>query len=120
MVKSIVHHLGLGDQIMLNGMVRYFAEKDNVIIFAQRKHAESVQFMYRDIADKVEIILVDSTNPREIWSQVKGDVIPLATYGIHDENWKFMTQGQGNLMTNWAHGVYIQAGINPQIHVLKV
>ncbi len=53
MVKTIVHHLGLGDQIMLNGMVRYFTEKENVVIFAQRKHAESVQFMYRDIADKV-------------------------------------------------------------------
>jgi hypothetical protein len=47
MVKTIVHHLGLGDQIMLNGMVRYFAEKENVVIFAQRKHAESVQFMIK-------------------------------------------------------------------------
>jgi len=99
MVKTIVHHLGLGDQIMLNGMVRYFAEKDTVVIFAQRKHAESVQFMYRDIADKVEIILVDTTHPQEVWSQVKGDVIPLATYGLQDENWKFMTQGQGSLMS---------------------
>ena len=69
---------------------------------------------YRDISDKVELILVDNTNPQEIWSKVKGDVIPLATYGIDDNGWKFMTQGQGSVMTNWAHGVYIQAGVNPK------
>ena len=103
MVKTIVHHLGLGDQIMLNGMVRHFAETDNVAIFVKRCHEESVRFMYRDIADKVELILVDNTNAPEIWSKVKGDVIPLATYGIDDNGWKFMTQGQGSVMTNWAH-----------------
>ena len=103
MVKTIVHHLGLGDQIMLNGMVRHFAETDNVVIFVKRCHEESVRFMYRDIADKVELILVDNTNAQEIWSKVKGDVIPLATYGIDDNGWKFMTQGQGSVMTNWAH-----------------
>ena len=114
MVKTIVHHLGLGDQIMLNGMVRHFAETDDVVIFAKRCHEESVRFMYRDIQDKVEILLVDSTHPREIWSRVKGDVIPLATYGMDDKSWAFMTQGDGSVMTNWAHGVYIQAGINPK------
>ena len=38
MVKTILHHLGLGDQIMLNGMVRHFAKTDNVVIFAKRCH----------------------------------------------------------------------------------
>ena len=114
MVKTILHHLGLGDQIMLNGMVRHFAETDNVVIFAKRCHEESVRFMYRDIQDRVEIILLDTTNPNEIWSKVKGDVIPLATYGMDDKSWEFMTQGSGNVMSTWAHGVYIQAGINPK------
>ena len=114
MVKTILHYLGLGDQIMLNGMVRHFAETDTVRIFVKRCHEESVRFMYRDIADKVELILVDTTNPREIWSQAKGDIIPLATYGMDDKSWEFMTQGQGSIMTNWAHGVYVQAGVNPK------
>jgi hypothetical protein len=95
-------------------MVRHFAETDNVVIFAKRCHEESVRFMYRDIQDRVEIILLDTTNPNEIWSKVKGDVIPLATYGMDDKSWEFMTQGSGNVMSNWAHGVYIQAGINPK------
>ena len=114
MVKTILHHLGLGDQIMLNGMVRHFAETDNVAIVVKRCHEESVRFMYRDIADKVELILVDNTNPREIWSKVKGEVVALATYGIDDNGWKFMVEGPGSVMSNWAHGVYIQAGVNPK------
>jgi len=48
-VKTILHHLGLGDQIMLNGMVRHFAETDTVRIFVKRCHEESVRFMYRDM-----------------------------------------------------------------------
>ena len=36
---TILHHLGLGDAIMLNGMVRHFAEKEDVIIFV-KKHQE--------------------------------------------------------------------------------
>lgn len=117
MVKTIVHHLGLGDHIMLNGMVRHFAEKEKVNIIVKRCHEDSVRFMYKDIQDRVNIVFVDSTNPNEIWSKVRsvgGEVLPLATYGIHEENWKFMTEGEGKMMTNWAHGVYIQAGVNPQ------
>ena len=114
MVKTIIHHLGLGDQIMLNGMVRHFAETDNVRIFAKRCHEESVRFMYRDISDKVELILLDTLDGEEIHPHLKGEIIPLATYGMNDTNWHFMTQGDGSIMSNWAHGVYIQAGINPK------
>jgi hypothetical protein len=122
MVKTIVHHLGLGDHIMLNGMVRHFAENEKVNIVVRRCHEESVRFMYKDIEDKIELILVDSSHPHEVWSKVYsigGDVLPLATYGMHEDNWKFMTEGPGKEMTNWAHGVYIQAGINPMYMYTK-
>ena len=122
MIKTIVHHLGLGDHIMLNGMVRHFAETEIVNIIVKRCHEESVRFMYRDIPDKVKLILVDTTNPQEIWSKVHstgGDILPLATYGMHEDNWKFMTEGPGKEMTNWAHGVYIQAGVNPMYMYTK-
>jgi hypothetical protein len=33
---------------------------------------------------------------------------------MDDKSWEFMTQGQGSVMTNWAHGVYVQAGVNPK------
>lgn len=49
MVKTILHHLGLGDQIMLNGMVQHFAKTDNVVIFAKRCHEESVRDKSREL-----------------------------------------------------------------------
>lgn len=115
----ILHHLGLGDQIMLNGMVRHFAEiHPNVHIVVKNCHKDSVEFMYRDL-DNVKYVYVENTNPREIWGKVKlisdCTVLPLATYGVPDNIWKFFTQTQqGNAFTNWAHGVYMQAGLNPK------
>ena len=77
---TILHHLGLGDAIMLNGMVRHFAEDEEVCIFVQKHHLESVQFMYRDIRDRVKIKTLNTVDPREMRSQVEGKVLPLATF----------------------------------------
>ena len=107
---TILHHLGLGDQIMLNGMVRHFAEKEHVYLICKNCHEESVKFMYRDICDQVTLILVENTNPHEIHAKLpKGSrILPLATYGMENNVWENFTQ-----VTNWAHGVYLQAKVNP-------
>jgi len=107
---TILHHLGLGDQIMLNGMVRHFAETNHVNLFIKNTHEESVKFMYRDICDKVTLIPLDSTNPNEIRSKIpiNSKVIPLATYGMNDVMWSSYTNS-----VNWAHGIYLQAKVNP-------
>ena len=107
---TILHHLGLGDQIMLNGMVRHFAEKEHVYLMCKNCHEESVKFMYRDICDQVTLILVENTNPHEIHTKLpKGSrILPLATYGMENNVWENFTQA-----TNWAHGVYLQAKVNP-------
>lgn len=45
----IHHHLGLGDTIECNGMIRHFAEIYNHIdIFAKSNYFETIKFMYRD------------------------------------------------------------------------
>jgi len=111
---TILHHLGLGDAIMLNGMVRHFAEDEHVCIFVQKHHLESVQFMYRDIEDRVKIKVVNTTNAQEMWSQVEGKVLPLATYRLPIDVWKYIMEGPPTEMVNWAHSVYIQAGIPPK------
>lgn len=107
---TIIHHLGLGDQIMLNGMVRHFAEVRKVNIFVKNCHEESVRFMYRDIEHKVNLILLDTTEPGEIREKLPIDshILPLATYAMENESWHIYAK-----MTNWAHGVYLQAGVNP-------
>lgn len=110
---TILHHLGLGDAIMLNGMVRHFAEKDDVCIFIQKQHEDSVRFMYRDLTN-IKIKLLNSTNAQEMWSQVEGQILPLATYKLPNQHWDFATNGPLSEMVNWAHSIYIQAGIPPK------
>jgi len=109
---TILHHLGLGDQIMLNGMVRHFTENENVNvnIFVKQNHEKSVEFMYKDIRDRVNIIPLDNVNPSYIRSKIPKEsrVLPLATYGMNDATWNVYTSA-----TNWAHGVYLQAKVNP-------
>lgn len=52
----IYHHLGLGDHILCNGIVRSYAEKyDKVFLFSKIHNANNVAYMYRD-NPKIKII----------------------------------------------------------------
>lgn len=43
------HHLGLGDHILCNALVRHFADSHGTLgLFVRRRYLESVRFMYRD------------------------------------------------------------------------
>lgn len=44
----IYHHLGLGDHIICNGLVRHFAETDKTALLCKTKNVNNVKFMYRD------------------------------------------------------------------------
>lgn len=118
----IVHHLGLGDQLMLNGMVRHLAEMDDVAVIVIKPHKESVEFMYRDIP-RVKVLVIDDTSPKSIFEAAQStgyEVLPLATYSLDVEFWKLMCHNNGDSkmgpvnprITNWCHAVYNQAGVN--------
>lgn len=52
----IFHHLGLGDHIICNGMVRHFAEMHTKInLFCHDHYKTHIDYMFRD-ADNIEII----------------------------------------------------------------
>ncbi len=57
MTKTILlHHLGLGDHFICNGMVREYCKKrDRVAIFSLPRNYASVSFMFRDVPN-LEII----------------------------------------------------------------
>lgn len=58
---AIYHHLGLGDAIECNGMVRHYAETyDLVDIFAKKQYFDSCKFMYRD-NNKININKIDGS-----------------------------------------------------------
>ena len=45
----IYHHLGVGDSLFCNGLVRHFAETyDKVYVFCFPHNLEKVSYMYRD------------------------------------------------------------------------
>lgn len=49
-MKYIYHHLGLGDHIICNGLVRFFYQTHNQLkLFCKPHNFESVKFMYRDL-----------------------------------------------------------------------
>ena len=55
----IYTHLGLGDQIICNAIIRFFENRYGpVFTFAKTNNVESVQFMFRDIA--VTVVEVDN------------------------------------------------------------
>lgn len=48
--KYIYHHLGLGDHIICNGMIRHFCKVyDNVVLFCYSHNCNNVEYMYRDL-----------------------------------------------------------------------
>jgi hypothetical protein len=60
--KYIYHHLGLGDHIICNGMVRHFCKKyDSVVLFCYSNYYENVNYMYRDL-DNLDIFDFNSDN----------------------------------------------------------
>ena len=61
----LYHHLGLGDHIMCNGIVREYCKKYNrVIIFSKPCNYPTVSFMYRDLPN-LTIIKGDDTIAKE-------------------------------------------------------
>lgn len=49
-LKYIYHHMGLGDHIINNGMVRNFCKRyDNVNLFCKTSYLDNISYMYRDL-----------------------------------------------------------------------
>lgn len=60
----IYHHLGMGDHIMCNGIVRSYAEKyDKIFIFVKPHNIGNVKYMYRD-NNKIKFIPLDDADAK--------------------------------------------------------
>jgi hypothetical protein len=85
-MKYIYHHLGLGDHIICNGMVRYYKEiYDKVTVFCKPHNYENVKYMYRDDEDiKVLSIGEDSDVNKYITSnKIENDVIRIGFENLY-------------------------------------
>lgn len=53
-IKYLLHHLGLGDHIICNGMVRNFCEQnDQINLFCYSQYYENLKHMFRDLKNLV-------------------------------------------------------------------
>jgi hypothetical protein len=63
----IFHHLGLGDHIICNGLVRNVCRKiKNVNLFAKPEYHESVTFMFKDLKN-LNVIAATDEEAHVIW-----------------------------------------------------
>ncbi len=66
-MKYIYHHLGLGDHIINNGMVRHFYKQyGSISLFAYKHNVKNVQYMYRDL-DNLQVIGVESDAQTDLY-----------------------------------------------------
>ena len=58
-VIYIYHHLGLGDHIICNSIIRYYSKLyDKIFLFVKECNQKNVSFMFRDL-NNVEYIIGD-------------------------------------------------------------
>jgi hypothetical protein len=112
---TILPHLGLGDQLILNGLVRHFAEQDDVTIFVKHSHERSVAFMYRDLGTRVKIIKLEKDDGEMItYVQTHGDVCgKVLALGAHAMPGADFQRLSLSPFTTWLCVMYLQAGLNP-------
>jgi hypothetical protein len=90
----IYHHLGLGDHIIANGMVRSIAKKyDRTFIFCKPHNFPNVSFMYRDLTN-LKIIVMDDLGVQSFMT-----LNPNNNYIIagHAPFWRILNSGNNTL-----------------------
>jgi hypothetical protein len=86
-MKYIYHHLGLGDHIICNGLVRHYKELyGEISVFCKPHNYKNVKYMYRDDT-KINILPIgdDSDVDNYIISNgIEGDVIRIGFNKLHN------------------------------------
>lgn len=95
-MKYIYHHLGLGDHIICNGLVRSLINpNEEYYMFVKEHNLESVKFMYRDILN-LKFIIANDDYANQILEDKKEKIII----------------GFKNINKNWDEFFYNQYDIN--------
>lgn len=81
-MKYIYHHLGLGDHIINNGMVRHFYNEYGAItLFAYKHNLKNVQYMYRDLEN---FQVIGSESDAQIDSYIQKTGVDCIKIGFSD------------------------------------
>jgi hypothetical protein len=95
------HHLGLGDHIICNGLVRYLLKNSirNVILPTKKHNIESVDYMYRDLPTvKIDPVIKDECAVKK-YKKYK-NVLRIGFENIQGNNWEKSFYDQVNINYN--------------------
>lgn len=86
-MKYLYHHLGLGDHIICNAMVReYYKRYGELSIFCKKHNTESVSYMFRDLLNLKILTGDDSFAMKYLRKIPEKDIIRIGHTGIEWEN----------------------------------
>jgi len=90
-MKYIYHHLGLGDHIICNGLVRELIKPDeNYKMFVKQHNLTSVRFMYKDLKNLDFIVGDDKyVNDFILHNNIKNDDLIVAGFVRHNLSKEF-------------------------------
>lgn len=102
---AILNHLGMGDNIVCNGMIRHFAKTSDIVTYAKKQYIESVRYMYRDLGSAVTVIEVN--DDREAFEKVQRETNNIRTGIFLHPNWENVKP--------WCDAFYVNAGLNSTV-----
>lgn len=99
----IFTHLGLGDNILCNGLIRHFAQNNTVTTFAKTHNINNVKHMYRD---NTNIIVIAVSDDEDAIQQIQKSTESVLLTGYISPSW--------NAYSNMSFDeiFYKQAGLN--------
>lgn len=101
-VLNIHHHLGLGDHIICNGLIRFLSLSNKILLFCKHNNLNNLKLMYKDNSN-IELISVK-------------DDIEAETIGILKENYirigiALTSNWPSNMQSSWDKVFYYQLNI---------
>ncbi len=103
--KYIYTHLGLGDHIICNGLLRKIISQDfEYLIFAKKHNYESVRFMLKDLSNVTIISVQDDNEAKKIINENNNECIKVGhefLKGIIDFDVQFYNQMNVNFSERW-------------------
>ena len=116
----LLTHLGVGDYIVMNGMIRVIASRVDKLLLAAKKQYEPAMFtMFGDLLN-VEIIYVKEAD--EVSTAYNGGVVPPLLTKIIEDGYKVIPLGYHTGNRNWkgtepdfAKAFHHQVGLDPDI-----
>jgi hypothetical protein len=100
MKVGILTHMGLGDHLICNGLVRHFAGiKQEVVVYAKYHNVPSVIFMYRDLPN---VSVVGVADDNDAWR--KQEPVTIRTGIFLGPDW--------NVTKCFCYSFYVNAGLD--------